>query len=105
MKLIIVLSITDYKKQVIKILDTAGIKRFSTLDITGYKKRKENATLNWFGTEIQEVKTNSILLFSFAPKEVADRVVKEFDRCNEDNPTPFPVHAFVLDVEQYSKLL
>ncbi len=106
MKLIVVLSITEYQERVATLLHTAGVKRFSAFDITGYKKKKENASLNWFGAEAQEVKTNSIALFAFVPEEeTARRVIEEIERCNEDMHNAFPLHAFMLDVEQYSKFL
>lgn len=105
MKLIVVLSIAEHQERVATLLHAAGVKRFSTFDITGYKRRKEDATLNWFGAEAQEAKTDSIVLFSFALEETAHRVVEEIERCNENTRNPFPVHAFILDVEQYSKFL
>lgn len=105
MKLIVVLSITEYQERVATLLHTAGVKRFSTVKITGYKRKKENIALNWFGTKSTEIKTNSILLFSFATEEVAANVINEIDHCNEETQNPYPVHVFVLDVEQFSKFM
>ncbi|AVM53589.1 hypothetical protein JN06_01837 [Bacteroides zoogleoformans] len=102
MKLIVVLSITEYREQVTKLLHEAGVTRFSLMDITGYKRKKERVALNWFGTEA-EAKVNSILMFSFASEEVARNVIRVVDTCNGEARNPFPVHAFMLDVEQYSK--
>lgn len=47
MKLIVVLSIAEYQERVARLLHEAGIVRFSTVNITGYKKGKERASLNW----------------------------------------------------------
>ena len=40
MKLIVVLSIAEYQERVARLLHEAGIVRFSTVNITGYKKGK-----------------------------------------------------------------
>lgn len=105
MKLIVVLSIAEHQEEVAALLHRAGIRRFSSAPIAGYKKKKENAALNWFSPKSQEVKTNSIALFSFASKEAVEQAIQEINRCNAEKPGPFPVHAFVLDVERYSEFL
>ncbi|MDF9829504.1 hypothetical protein [Parabacteroides sp. PF5-6] len=102
MKLLIVLSIQEYQEQVARLLQDAGVKRFSVTDIVGYKQKKENP--GWFAADSTSAKTNSILLFSFLEKEIADKAVAEIDTCNLETENPFPVHAFILDVENFSKL-
>ena len=85
------------------LLHDAGVKRFSVTNITGYKKKEEN--LGWFAANGSNAKTNSIMLFSFVTKEIADKAILEIDSCNIETKNPFPVHAFVLDVENFSKLI
>ena len=103
MKLLVVLSIKEYQEQVGSLLHDAEVKRFSVTNITGYKKKKEN--LGWFAENGNNAKTNSIMLFSFVTKEIADKAIVEIDSCNIETKNPFPVHAFVLDVENFSKLI
>jgi len=103
MKLLVVLSIKEYQEQVGSLLHDAGVKRFSVTNITGKKKKKEN--LGWFAANGNNAKTNSIMLFSFVTKEIADKAIVEIDSCNIETKNPFPVHAFVLDVENFSKLI
>lgn len=103
MKLLVVLSIKEYQEQVTKLLHDSGIKRFSVIGMTGYKKKTEN--LGWFVANGNDAKTNSIMLFSFVPKDEADKAIMEIDNCNAETKNPFPVHAFILDVENYSKLI
>ncbi|MCI1647716.1 MAG: hypothetical protein LKI39_10245 [Bacteroides sp.] len=105
MKLLIVLSIDEYRDQVAKILEKAGVNRFSATHINGYKQRKANPNLNWFSQGSGNAKTNSVLLFSFTTKEVAEQAIAALDTCNIETQNPFPVHAFILDVESYSKLI
>lgn len=103
MKLLVVLSIKEYQERVASLLQDAGVKRFSVTDITGYKKKEEN--LGWFAANASDAKTNSIMLFSFVTKETADNAIVKIDNCNMETKNPFPVHAFVLDVENFSKLI
>lgn len=103
MKLLVVLSIKEYQEQAGSLLHDAGVKRFSITNITGYKKKEEN--LGWFAANGSNAKTNSIMLFSFVTKEIADKAIVEIDNCNIETKNPFPVHAFVLDVENFSKLI
>lgn len=98
MKLLVVLSIKEHQERVAGILQNAGVRRFSVTGITGYKKRKEH--LGWFAVDGGNAKTNSIMLFSFVEKEVADKAFREIETCNAVPENPFPVHVFVLDVEK-----
>lgn len=102
MKLLVVLSISEYEQEVEKLLEKAGVNRFSVSNITGYKKKEKS--LSWFGNCSGCAKTNSILIFSFAQKEVVDQAIAEIDGYNEREQDSFPLHAFVLDVEQVSKI-
>lgn len=102
MKLIVVLSIAEHQEKVAALLHRAGVKRFSSASIAGYKKNKGNSALNWFSSTSRDVKTNSIALFSFAPEDVVEHVMEEINVCNRNTDNPFPVHAFVLDVMEHS---
>ena len=102
MKLIVVLSIAEHQERAAALLHRAGIKRFSVAPIAGYRKNKDNASLNWFSPRSQDVKTRSIALFSFAPDESVARVIEEVNQCNHCTGGPFPLHAFVLDVLQHA---
>ncbi len=103
MKLLVVLSIKEYQEQVASLLQNAGVTRFSVTNITGYKKKEES--LGWFAANASNAKTNSIMLFSFATQEIVDKAIAKIDTCNEETDNPFPVHAFVMNVENFSKLI
>lgn len=105
MKLIVILSIAEHQEEVAALLHRAGIRRFSSARLAGYKKKKEDAALNWFSPHSKEIKANSIALFSFAPEDAVSRAIDEVNRCNREMPSPFPLHAFVLDVAQHSEFL
>ena len=105
MKLTIILSIKESHDRVAELLDQAGVKRFSTIDITGYKKDKESKLLNWFGEKSGHAKTNSIMFFCFTTEEESSLVIEKVNQCNMDSGFSFPAHAFVIDVEKNSILL
>lgn len=102
MKLLVVLSIKEYQERVASLLQDAGVKRFSVTNITGYKKKVNN--ISWFASESGNPKTNSIMLFSFTTEDIAKQAIAEIDSCNIETQNPFPVHAFVMDVESFSKM-
>ncbi len=104
MKLLVVLSIKEYEQQVEKLLDKAGLNRFSVTNITGYKKDKKKKDFSWFGNCMGCAKTNSILIFSFSPEEVVNQAIVEINNYNEQEKDPFPLHAFVMDVESFSRV-
>lgn len=105
MKLLIVLSISEYHDKVADILQRTGVNRFSATRITGHKQKKAEHYLNWFSATSSSAKTNSIMLFSFTTREVAEQAISELNKCNEETQNPFPVHAFILDVESHSKFI
>lgn len=100
MKVLVVLSIKEYEQQVEKLLDKAGLTRFSVSDITGFKKKEKS--VSWFGNCLGCAKTNSIMIFSFVHKPIAEQAIHEINTFNETADEPFPLHAFVLDVETCS---
>lgn len=100
MKLLVVLSIKEYEQEVEKLLDKAGLTRFSVSNITGYKKKKKS--ISWFGSCMGCAKTNSIMIFSFVPKAIAEQAIEQINGYNKIEDESFPLHAFVMDVENCS---
>ena len=105
MKLTVILSIKESYDRIAKLLDQAGVKRFSAVDITGYKNDKSSHLMNWFGEKSDNAKTNSILFFCFTTEKESTSVLEEINRCNTTSGKKFPAHAFVIDVERHSVLL
>ena len=105
MKLLVVLSVKEYQEKVASLLHNAGVKRFSVVDITGYKKRSASLSSGWFAANASTAKTNSIMLFSFVAKDIAEDAIAVIDTCNVESENPFPVHAYILDIENFSTLI
>lgn len=98
MKLLFVTCLVDYKTEVMQLLKNAQIRVFSYMETTGVKNEQDDNLLDdWFGSLNGEFK--SLILFSFTSEESAGyarQLIREF---NEDGHNRFPVHAFVLSVE------
>ena len=104
MKLLVILSIVEEQRNAARLLHDAGLDRFSVVNITGYKKSEMCAALGWFGQGSACEKTNSLMMFSFTTEEIAQQVIHNISQYNEAAERSFPLHAFVLDVEQFAKL-
>lgn len=103
MKLLVILSVKEYQRKVTALLEEAGVNRFSVADIAGYKKKK--GSISWFASHPDSEKTDSILLFSFTGEDIADEAINKINECNAEMQNPFPVHAFVMNVESFSNLI
>lgn len=99
MKLLVVLSIKEHQGEVARLLEASGIGVFSVSDITGYKKRSHDNT-GWFG--LGNGRTNAIALFSFTTSELAENALAAVRQCNLEKENPFPVRAYIINVEQFS---
>lgn len=104
MKLLIILSIIEEQPNAARLLHDSGLDRFSVVNITGYKKSKMCSALGWFGQGSACEKTNSIMMFSFTTEEIARQVIRNISSYNEEEKRSFPLHAFVLDVEQFANI-
>ena len=105
MKLTVILSIKESHDRVAQLLDQAGVKRFSTVHITGYKNDSSSHFQNWFGEKSDNAKTNSILFFCFTTEDVSTSILEQINQCDQDEKNSFPAHAFIIDVGQHSILL
>lgn len=104
MKLLIITSLTDDKHEVSKLLQEAGISIFSVSETTGYKRNNgnPNALNNWFGSKNGEF--DSLFFFSFTDAASADAAIEMITSRNQSDQSQFPIHAFVLPVESFSKI-
>lgn len=101
MKLLVITSLKEYQKQVAQILDKASIAVFSVSQTIGFKDHHTpNLLDNWFSSGSEQF--DSIFLFSFTDETKADHALELVKQYNLENETGFPVHAFILPVEQSS---
>lgn len=100
MKLLILTTIKEYKKETVQLFKKAKITAFSNTDINGFKTSDpDNLIDNWFSSSTDNVK--SILFFTFTEKHKIDRLIEEVKIFNEQIESDNPLRVIVLDVEKY----
>jgi len=100
MKLLILTSIKEYKKDTVRLFKKAKINAFSNTDINGFKTADpENLINNWFSSSTDNVK--SILFFTFTEKEKIDVLLDEVKSFNDQIESDNPLRAIVLDIEKF----
>lgn len=99
MKLLIVTTVSDFQKEVLKLFKEANIEAFSSSEIDGYKNTNSLvATQSWFPGH--KGGNESLMFFSFTDEEKIDEIftyIKDFNRHLETNN---PVRAVVLPIER-----
>lgn len=99
MKLVIVTSVEEFQKDVLKLFKKANIHNFSSSDIDGYKNGASVImTSSWFPSE--KFGNESRLFFSFTEDENIDALfdlIKEFNAALETNNS---VRAVVVPIER-----
>lgn len=98
MKLLLVTTVSEYQKDVLKLFKKANIEAFSSSEIDGYKNTNSLiATQSWFPGE--KGGNESSMFFSFTDEEkITDffSYVREFNNELESNN---PVRAVVIPIE------
>lgn len=100
MKVVIVLCVKEFHKDLKKIYKALDIQTYSETDIRGVKHEHDVGIQveNWFGTE--ENPYNSVANFSFLNDEKAELILKKVAQFNETLECCSPMHAFMLNVER-----
>ena len=101
MKFFIVTSIKENQEIVQKILSQVNIQVYSSTDIIGYKNNQQpNLLEEWFAAG--DEKCDSSMIFSFTTDENATKALNQIMLYNTENPTDFPIRAFIVPVEKAS---
>nr|WP_314867544.1 hypothetical protein [uncultured Flavobacterium sp.] len=99
MKLLIITAVSDFEKDIKKILRQAEVNTFSYRDVKGFKDNSgEDVETNWFGSEINE--TDSLLFYAFVKKENVDMVFDFVTIFNEKQEIESKIHIAVLNIEK-----
>ena len=100
MKLVLVTSVEEFQKDVLKIFKKANIENFSSSEIDGYKKTPSLLMAsNWFSSE--KLGNESIMFFSFTKKEKIDNLFNLIEEFNNNLETNNPLKAIVVPVERF----
>ncbi|MGY5851895.1 hypothetical protein [Salegentibacter sp. F14] len=99
MKLLMVTTVAEYQKGVLKLFKEAGIEAFSTSEIDGYKSNDSLiATQSWFPSE--KGGSESLLYLSFTNNKKIDEFFKLVEEYNKHLETDNPIRVVVLPVER-----
>ncbi len=97
MKFLIVTSVKQHEKEVLRLFKKTEITSFSNTDINGFKSSSvDNLIDNWFSNSSDKVA--STLFFTFTNKEKIDSLLEEIKVFNSNTELINPIRAIVLDV-------
>jgi hypothetical protein len=100
MKLLIVTSLKEFKKDVSNILGKAQIPIFSFSDIIGVKANYiPELSDDWF-TSDSDREFRSVFFFSFTDNEKAENALEQIAVFNTLDRVEYPVRGFILPVEK-----
>lgn len=101
MKLLIIIAIKEFEKNVKQILKKSGVDIFSYRNVTGYKDiTDESIENNWFAVEMNE--NESVMFYAFVKEESVDLVFDLIDNFNSNQKTLSNIHIAVLNIEKYN---
>lgn len=100
MKLLVVTSLKEFKKDVSNMLKKAQIPIFSFSDIIGVKANYiPELSDDWF-TSDSDREFHSVFFFSFTESEKAENALKQIAVFNTLDRVEYPVRGFILPVEK-----
>ena len=100
MKLIILMSIEEYARDLRKILLDHKVPIFSETNIEGYRLDDGEIAPSWFpNTSRQGIYSN--LFFSFLSASKTDEVMEAIREYNAREGDGHPLRAFMMNVEEY----
>jgi nitrogen regulatory protein PII len=101
MKLLVIIAIKEFEKNVKQILKKSGVEIFSYRNVTGYKDvSEESIENNWFAGEMNE--NESVMFYAFVKKERVDSVFDNVDNFNSNQKSLSNIHIAVLNIEKYN---
>lgn len=101
MKFLIVTCIKESEEIVLGVFKESKIRVYSSTEIVGFKDNQSpNLLEEWFASG--DEKFDSSMLFSFTNDENANLAMELIITYNQNNPTNFPIRAFIVPVEKSS---
>lgn len=101
MKLLVIIAIKEFEKNVKQILKKSGVDIFSYRNVTGYKDiTEESIEDNWFASEMNE--NESVMFYAFVKEENVNIVFDLVDDFNSNQKTLSNIHIAVLNIEKYN---
>lgn len=99
MKLVLITCISEYEETVRKLLQKAKVFTYSHTNIKGYRDGSaDSLNNNWFATEMNE--TDSIMFFSYVPKEHVELLKNDVVHFNTEQDILSKIHLSVIHLEE-----
>ena len=99
MKLLIIVAVKEFEKDIKQILKKSDVKSFSYKDVTGFKDSSEDSMeKNWFATEMNE--NESVLFYAFVDNGKVDFLFELVDDFNAKQKSASHIHLAVLCIEK-----
>ena len=100
MKLLIVTSIVEHKKEICEIFKNSKIHTYSTFPIDGHKLQVPNEMMdNWFSYGRETI--DSKLYFTFASDAEIETVMEKLDAFNKEKKPVNPIQGIVIPIEKH----
>ncbi len=101
MKLLVIIAIKEFEKNVKQILKKSGVEIFTYRSVTGFKDiTEESIENNWFASEMNE--NESVMFYVFVKEENVNIVFDLVDDFNSNQKTLSNIHIAVLNIEKYN---
>lgn len=97
MKLLIVTTVSEFQKDILKLFKKSQIEAFSSSEIDGYKNSLV-ATQSWFPG--QKGGNESLMFFSFTEDHKINGLLEMIQEYNKHMETDNPVRAIVIPIEK-----
>ena len=99
MKLVLITSVNQFKRQIQKILKNCNIQNYSFQDVVGHKDISSVADKgNWFVGDRFE--SHSITFFAMVPADTVDPLFEEVGRFNSNLESLSRIHLSILNIEK-----
>ncbi|MGF1534431.1 MAG: hypothetical protein ACFCUI_12065 [Bernardetiaceae bacterium] len=99
MRLLIVLSLEAYRKDVERIFAAQKISVYSGIDIQGFRPGTSSSFNSWFGSKNTGI--YSLMQFAFVPEDQADGLLESIRHHNTAEDLAHPIHAFEMAVSRF----
>lgn len=96
MKIILIIAVEEYEKQIKNILKHSGIKAFTMQEVKGFQNY--NNSQSWFISD--EISTDSVQFTIISDKECVDEIVSEVENFNLKKDTQTKIHLACWDIEK-----
>lgn len=98
MQLLLVTTVDEYRKIILRLFDEVEVSGFSVMEIEGFSGSKFNSA-TWFPAG--KAGKKSLLLFSFTVEAKIEQLIRRIEEFNRQKDNYNPIHLAVLPIETF----